>query len=101
MSQKVFSVFLPDRRSPIRIEADSFHHYGCEMALHKGEVMVARSSDRGFVVRDDLVLDFDSVDQIAPLAVSEIKAHPAPVWPFLAGAGTALAILCVAASWLV
>ncbi|MEK2608968.1 hypothetical protein WLF18_07620 [Pseudomonas shirazensis] len=101
MSQKVFSVFLPDRRTPIRIEADSFHHYGCEMALHKGDVMVARSSDRGFVVRDDLVIESDPVGQIEPVAVSAFKAHPAPVWPFLAGAGAALAFLGVAARWLV
>lgn len=101
MSQKIFAVFLPDRRLPIRIVADSFHHYGCEMALHKDDVMVARSSDRGFVVRDDLVLEYDSVEQVAPAVMSEIKAHPAPVWPFLAGAGAAFAILCATANWLV
>lgn len=101
MSKQVFSVFLPDRRSPIRVEAEKFRYFGLELALENGDEVVARSSDRGFVVRDDAVIDFDSGLEAASIAVSDIKSHPAPVWPFLAGAGAALAGLYGVANWLV
>lgn len=94
MSKSMFSVYLPDRPLPIRIEADGFKYFGCELVLEKGEEIVARSSDRGFVVRSDLE---SSVNALAePLSLSELvtgtKTNLAPVWPFLAG--VALSALC-------
>ncbi|NER61710.1 hypothetical protein G3435_20655 [Pseudomonas sp. MAFF212428] len=99
MSQTTYTVFLPDRPLPIRIEADSFVSLGCELVLHKGQEMVARTSDRGFVVRTDLALESCSqaeslhvnaagvrVEHIAPATMSELKGGAAPVWWFLAGA---------------
>lgn len=81
VDHKRFSLYhsVMPKRSVIRIEADSFTHYGCEMVLYKGDVVVARSSDRGFVVRDDLVCESDSVDQLAPAAVTEFKVRSVPL----------------------
>lgn len=113
MTQNTYTVFLPDRPLPICVEADDFAVFGCELVLRKGSEAVARTSDRGFVVRTDLArescanaerLPWDlKRPHAAPLtagAVANLKPRPAPVWPFLAGAGTAFAILSFAASWL-
>lgn len=97
MSNLIFSVFLPDRQAPIRIEADSFTHFGCELVLHKDDVVVARSSDRGFVVRDDLMRGSGMVEHVGPATMSEFKVRPAPIWPFLSGA--AIGVLGVAVVW--
>lgn len=104
MSSSVFAVYLPDRRAPIHIEADSFAALGCEVVLHKNGDVIARTSDRGFVVRTDLMREGDPspvVEVLAPSALSEFKPNPTPVWPFLAGVGAAFAALCATASWLV
>jgi len=114
MTQKTYTVFLPDRPLPICIEADDFAPLGCELVLRKGDEAVARTSDRGFVVRTDLAHEScadaerlpwqskrPSVEPIAPGAIAEIKSHPAPVWPFMAGVGAALACLYGVGSWLV
>lgn len=114
MTQKTYTVFLPDRPLPICIEADDFAHLGCELVLRKGDEAVARTSDRGFVVRTDLAHEScanaellpwtpkrPTVEPNAPGAVAEIKSHPAPVWPFLAGVGAALAGLYGVSCWLV
>lgn len=114
MTQNTYTVFLPDRPLPICVEADDFAVFGCELVLRKGSEAVARTSDRGFVVRTDLARESCAnaerlpwepkrprVEPLAAGAVAELKSSPAPVWSFLAGAGTALAALCVAARWLV
>jgi len=114
MTQKTYTVFLPDRPLPICIEADDFAPLGCELVLRKGDEAVARTSDRGFVVRTDLArescadaellpwqLKRPTVEPIAAGAIAEIKSHPAPVWPFMAGVGAALACLYGVGSWLV
>lgn len=115
MNKSTFEVFLPDRHAPICIEADSFTHFGCELVLHKDEEMVARSSDRGFVVRADLVraarLDdgllagetvMPYVERIAPTEVAAFEMNPAPAWPFSAGVAVGVLVgLFVAGSLLV
>lgn len=113
MTQNTYTVFLPDRPMPICVEADDFAVFGCEVVLRKDGNAVARTSDRGFVVQTDLAREScanaerlpweqmrPTVESIAPAAIAEIKSHPAPVWPFLAGAGTALAALYGVVSWL-
>lgn len=112
MSQTTFAVFLPDRSLPIRIEADDFAVFGCDLVLRKGEKVVARTSDRGFVVRTDVaaesIVEAERLStrptalakSIAPAAVSRFKINPAPVWPFLAGCGAVFGALCAVAWWL-
>ncbi|MFP3680596.1 hypothetical protein SB725_26235 [Pseudomonas sp. SIMBA_041] len=110
MSQSTFAVYLPDRYTPVCIEADSFVHYGGELVLHKDEQMVGRSSDRGFLVRSDLVREHTLSDDLMPgqpegLVASaetiDFQYKPATVWPFtaglafglLVGIGTSVALL--------
>lgn len=113
MTQKTYTVFLPDRPLPICIEADDFAHLGCELVLRKGDEAVARTSDRGFVVRTDLAREScanaelllwaperSTVESIAPGAVAEIKSNPAPIWPFITGVGAALACLYGVGCWI-
>lgn len=112
MSQTTFAVFLPDRSLPIRIEADDFAVFGCELVLRKGEEVVARTSDRGFVVRTDVaaksIVEAERLStrpsalakSVAPAAVSRLKSNPAPLWPFLAGGGAVFTVLCTVAWWL-
>ncbi|WMJ01382.1 hypothetical protein RBU55_07465 [Pseudomonas chlororaphis subsp. aurantiaca] len=114
MTQNTYTVFLPDRPLPICVEADAFAVFGCELVLSKDGNAVARTSDRGFVVQTDLArescanaerlsweLKRPTVEPIATGTVAEIKSHPSPVWPFLAGVGVAFVLMCGAASWLV
>ncbi|WP_085725749.1 hypothetical protein [Pseudomonas sp. R37(2017)] len=109
MSKSTFAVYLPDRYAPVCIEADSFVYYGGELVLHKDEQMVGRSSDRGFLVRSDLVREHTLSDGLmpgqpaelfAPAEAANLKLSSA-VWPFAAGLalglllgiGTAVALL--------
>ena len=98
MSKSTFAVFLPDRHAPICVEADSFAYYGCDLSLLCGEQMVARTSDRGFLVRSDLLrkpsleagalpteLIESRAEPIGTAMLSEFKTHPAPAWPFSVG----------------
>ncbi|MCU7647137.1 hypothetical protein [Pseudomonas piscis] len=110
MTQKTYTVFLPDRPSPICVEADDFAVFGCELVLHKGDKAVARTSDRGFVVLTEAARESCAVakgstpahaaciESIAPSAVAEVKANPALSWSFFAGA--AFGALCVVTGWL-
>lgn len=108
MTDRTYTVFLPDRPLPICIEADDFAALGCEVVLRKGDEVVARTSDRGFVVRTDLArvscanaeqLPWGpSVEHLVPGAVAEMTCHPAPVWPFLTG--VSVACLCAVGGWL-
>jgi|GEM_PF-2674108 len=114
MTQNSYTVFLPDRPLPICVEADDFAVFGCEVVLRKDGNAVARTSDRGFVVQTDLAREscanaerlpweqtLPTVEAIAPAVIEEIKSHPHPVWPFLTGAGAALAALYGVTIWLV
>lgn len=111
MTQRTFTVFLPDRPLPIRVEADDFAVYGCELVLRKGDEAVARSSDRGFIVRTDLAQDScenaellpwmprrPRVEGITAGAVTALKSSPSPLWPFVCGAASAL--VCASVVWL-
>ncbi|MGE1083097.1 hypothetical protein ACQJ0O_12795 [Pseudomonas shirazensis] len=110
MTQRTFTVFLPDRPLPICIEADDFAVYGCELVLRKGDEAVARTSDRGFIVRTDLAQSScdnaellpwmprrPRVEGIAAGAVTALKTSSAPVWPFVCGA--AITLLCASVAW--
>ncbi|MNZ84154.1 hypothetical protein D3C78_1029000 [compost metagenome] len=115
MSKSIFAVYLPDRYAPVCVEADSFVYYGGELVLHKDEQMVGRSSDRGFLVRSDLVREHTlsdgllpgqptklNVELIAPAEAADFKLKPAAVWPFTAGVALgALVSFCAAVALLV
>ena len=115
MSKSTLTVYLPDRPLPICVEAESFKYFGCELALEKDGEIVARSSDRGFVVQSDLLrkpsLDYgvlpsdlgaSCVELPAPARVAEFKTNPAPAWPFTAGLAVGvLSSACVAVGLLV
>jgi len=101
MSKSTFAVYLPDRYAPVCVEADSFVYYGGELVLHKDEQMVGRSSDRGFLVRSDLVREHTLSDGLMPGQPAEViasaeavdfKYKPAPVWPFSAGLAVGLLV---------
>ncbi len=100
MSQSTFAVYLPDRYAPVCVEADSFVQYGGELVLHKDEQMVGRSSDRGFLVRSDLVREHTLSDGLMPVQPAELVAPAeatdfklnSAVWPFTAGIALGLLV---------
>ena len=115
MSKSTLTVYLPDRPLPICVEAESFKYFGCELALEKDGEIVARSSDRGFVVQSDLLCkpsldygvlpsdrDASCMELPAPARVAEFKTNPAPAWPFTAGLAVGvLSSACVAVALLI
>ena len=115
MSKSTLTVYLPDRPLPICVEADTFKYFGCELVLEKDGEIVARSSDRGFVVQSDLLrklsLDYgvqpsdlaaSCVDLPAPARLATFKTNPAPTWPFSAGLAVGvLSSACVAVGLLI
>lgn len=110
MSKSTFAIYLPDRYAPVCVEADSFVYYGGELVLHKDEQMVGRSSDRGFLVRSDLVREHTLSDGLMPRQPTELigpaeavdfKYKPATVWPFTAGLALGLLVgIGAAVAWL-
>lgn len=115
MSKSTLTVYLPDRPLPLCVEADTFKYFGCELALEKDGEIVARSSDRGFVVQSDLLREptlgygVQPIDRVescvalpAPARLAEFKTNPAPAWPF--SVGMAVGVLssgCVAVALLI
>jgi len=110
MSQSTFVVYLPDRYTPVCIEADSFVQYGGELVLYKDEQMVGRSSDRGFLVRSDLVrqhtlsdglMPRQPAELIGPGAAADFQYKPATVRPFTAGLALGLLVgIGASVAWL-